>query len=483
VEGLALEGDGRGGLVMRNALVVGTVSLAVLTGCGLENFASNVGRSARPRPASAIRGKISWDAANANARIVALDGDGNEIAPFQSKIADGAYEIRLPSRKYSMIRVQAHVGDMALRAIVPFVGEESAFDAVDLDARNAVETLVVEANLSATGKSFKQLTPDAYVGDGVTTGTRTLIRKALDAPGSTTHALLQMAQRITARANPELSANPGFFLVPALSSAWATTSSALDAGWLARNLVDYTGDGIVDDPAAFDAALSQVAQLYKPAGCPDPTQLRVVFTVDFNEGAVDGNCDALNRFKWARDAPGKQMFFVGWVHDSSAVPAEPAARTAVNSILGAGVPNQLAMSDDGTNGDEIAGDDIWTITFALPRGLRVGYKYTWGTRGALWTGTEEWPGNSRIIEIDDMNADAFVYRRDVFADEATNKDLMNLNRSGAGSITWTTDLRGCGIPEAREQRVVLHNACSCAGQWITPTSVGPVNIACSVSGP
>jgi hypothetical protein len=147
--------------------------------------------------------------------------------------------------------------------------------------------------------------------------------------------------------------------------------------------------------------------------------------------------------------------------------------------MGAGVPNQVPMYDDGTNGDEVGGDNIWTVAFDLPRGLRVGYKYTWGLRGQQWTGSEEWPGNSRILEVADVNGDGFVNRRDVYGDEATNKDKSNLNNAASsGTITWTTDFHGCGAPEAREQRFVEHSMCTCATTWTTPQAVGPLTVAC-----
>jgi hypothetical protein len=184
-----------------------------------------------------------------------------------------------------------------------------------------------------------------------------------------------------------------------------------------------------------------------------------------------------DRFHWAVDKPGKRMFFVGWIHKDSEV-QDP----NINTIFGASTPNQIQMYDDGTNGDEVAGDNIWTVYFDVPRDakkkLRVGYKYTWGSRGAPWTGSEEWPGNSRIIQIEDLNGDGFVYRRDVFGDEATNKDNGNLSLNGTGSIDFNTDLHGCG-PEAREQKFTLHNACKCGDTWLTPTSVGPINRACT----
>jgi hypothetical protein len=179
------------------------------------------------------------------------------------------------------------------------------------------------------------------------------------------------------------------------------------------------------------------------------------------------------------------MFFVGWVHLDSQV-QDP----AINNMLGASTPNTIPMYDDGTNGDEKAGDNLWTVTFDVPRTpgklLRIGYKYTWGTRGAVWTGSEEWPGNSRILEVVDDNnpPDNIVWRRDVFGDEATNKDRSNLNQLGHGVVTWTTDLHGCGTPESHENKydnsaaANAHNQCACL-PLPTPKAVGPINRACT----
>jgi hypothetical protein len=324
------------------------------------------------------------------------------------------------------------------------------------------------------------------VGDGVSTGTRTLIGKALDQPGPA-QDLLRMVERLMTQANPKAAVpSPFFFITPVLDATFAVTESPLDAGWLARNPFDYTGSGcggapLCSDSAAFDAALAAAAPPWRPEGCPDPSHLRLMFTVDFNAGCLDGNGGAINRFKWATDKPGKSMFFVGWLYTNSPPGPSAVQDPAINTLVGAGVPNQIPMYDDGTNGDEAAGDGIWTVYFDVPYDpanvLRLGYKYTWGTRGAVWTGSEEWPGNSRIIEVKDVNGDSIVYRRDVFGDEATNKDKMNLNYSGNGVIGWTTDLRGCG-PESHEQMVTLHDAQTC-DTWITPQSVGPITVACT----
>jgi hypothetical protein len=467
MERVALEGHVRGGMVMRN-LLFATISLAALSGCGLENLFSNTGGEGHERPASAIRGQVAW-AEGANASLTVLDGAGTVLAPFQQSVGNGRYEVRLPSGRYSMVRVEGRAGDLALRAIVPFLGEESAVADVNLDARNTTEALIVETKLGIDGASFQQITPEAYL------GTRALIQAAFDVAGPT-QDLLRMMERLIARTDPLSGSEPVAFRVPVVVTTEAIstlTASPVSAGWLQRNPIDYDGVlGRDDTTAPFDQKLLEVAQLYEPQGCPSPDRIRVMFTVDFREGALNGSGATVNRFKWATDRTGKSMFFVGWVHEQS-VFQDP----AVHNALGAGVPNQLPMSDDGTNGDEAAGDGVWTISFDLPRNdLRIGYKYTWGTRGESWTGTEEWPGNSRIIEIADLNGDEFVYRRDVFGDESTNKDRSNLR---VGTIDWETDVRGCGIPEAREQRFVELNAATCGSDWHTPKSIGPITVACT----
>jgi hypothetical protein len=469
----------------------------LLASCGLEGMIGNVGRSPLPRASSAISG-ATWAATNPT-QITVTDGDLNALAPFSTSVEGGGYTTKLPSSTYSMIMVHGRAGDTELRAIVPSIGMESSVSGVDLDARNMTETLIVEAAMSAKGMKFKELTPAAYVGDGVTTGTRTLIRAAFDATSPTTtqkatQDLLGMVERLLAHGDPLSGVPyPVMFNRPTYDASYNVTTvngalqSALDANWLILSRIDYTGDGIPDTTsAAFDQQLGAVAKLYKPEGCLDPTHIRLMFTVDFNQGTLDGNCSAINRFKWAVDKPGKSMFFVGWIFTNP--PGPPPAASEVydantNTALGAGVPNTIPMHDDGTNGDEAAGDGIWTVAFEVPydpaKRLRIGYKYTWGFQGNDWTGSEEWPGNSRILEVVDVNGDGFVYRRDVFQDEATNKDFSNLSIHGTGSIDWPTDLRGCGVPESHEQGFVLHNACACGGPPHTPTSLGPIRIACT----
>jgi hypothetical protein len=457
------------------------LALVALCGCGLENFFGNELHNDYPRPTSALSGAATWSGASAGV-YSAVDGDYNPIPPFLTSydVATGTYQMNLPSSNYNWLIAQGRSGNMLLSNIVPQIGVETVLKGVDLNARTTTETLIVAARLSADGLKFKQLTPGVYL------GTRAAIQAAMDVAGPT-QDLLKMVQRIMAAFDKDLpqSGDPSFFQIPAYDASYKLKQSAIAAGYLGRHPNDYTGTGIFEvDSLKFDAQLAKVAKAsVSPAGCPDPTRLRLVFTVDFNAGTLDGNCGNIDRFKWAVDKPGKRMFFVGWIHLDSEV-QDP----VINNLLGSSTPNTIPMYDDGTNGDEKAGDNIWTVTFDVPRTpgkiLRVGYKFTWGTQGAQWTGSEEWPGNSRILEVVDDNGDNIVWRRDVFGDEATNKDKSNSNQSGHGFIDWTTDLHGCGTPESHENKydnsaaAYPHNQCKCL-PVATPKAVGPINRACT----
>ena len=133
--------------------------------------------------------------------------------------------------------------------------------------------------------------------------------------------------------------------------------------------------------------------------------------------------------------------------DEDCIPGDVA--DAAHIELGAWEPNVVPMFDDGTNGDPVAGDGVWTRSFVVPwipgaatngnRGVRIGYKYTFGQPGSLWTDTEEWPDNQRILEVDDLDGDQLVIRYDYFGDEATNKDKKNslsFANGGCGTNQW-----------------------------------------------
>src|SRR5262249_53627596 len=147
---------------------------------------------------------------------------------FRTEASGQNYEVDLPSSKYSMIEVTARTGNLALRTLVPSIGEESTLTGVALDDRNITETIIVEARLSHDKQSMKTITPDAYL------GTRKLIHAAFDQPGPT-QDLLQMVQRIIVRFDPTLSqTDPDFFAVPQYDENWNVKNRAVSPSWIAR---------------------------------------------------------------------------------------------------------------------------------------------------------------------------------------------------------------------------------------------------------
>lgn len=165
--------------------------------------------------------------------------------------------------------------------------------------------------------------------------------------------------------------------------------------------------------------------------CVDDDHIRVVFQVEMSDGMRDGNCAPIDRFRWATDISDASMFITGGVHEKFEA-TDPVDALAAHDALGGWLPNVVPMKD--------AGDGRWTYVVDLPRAtppLQLGYKFTWGLKGSTWTGTEEWPGNQRLLEVVDVDGDGLVVVRDRFGDEASNKDRQNLRRGGLGAIDYT----------------------------------------------
>jgi len=173
----------------------------------------------------------------------------------------------------------------------------------------------------------------------------------------------------------------------------------------------------------------------------------------------DGACRPLNPFLWADDEPDRSMFITGGVHEDSTGGTEE-DRHLANRLLGDWEPNRVAMYDDGTHGDATADDGLWTVMLPLPRTdppLQLGYKYTWGVPRHPWTGTEEWPGNRRLLDLTDVDGDGRVIRMDRFADEASNKDRAN--SACRFPLDFTTDCNEDGCVDATECPVDLDGDC------------------------
>jgi hypothetical protein len=439
------------------------------TGCGLEGVLSLYGGQQYTQNVSTLRGAVDLPSPT----LTVLDAAGEEITPFTTKVENGRYEVQLYAGDYSGLRVRAEQSERILESFVPFLGKERTVEGVDLTVRSTATVKVVEGLLGPSNKTLAKLSDELVC----------IMGKKLDArfaaPGPLAE-VLRIMERVNGEASLELATDARVFQSPAVTvdqaGTYTVTRSALNPNWVSRANYDYDNNGnanpttVVFDRIFVDALRS--TDLQAP---PNPALVRTLFTVNFNDGRKNGACGNIERFRWVRDEPGRSMFFVGGIHTSS-----PVQDTVVDAMLGnrgGWTPNQIRMYDDGTNGDEKAGDGIWSVAFDLPRGVRVGYKYTWGKQGMSWTGTEEWPGNQRILEVKDLNGDGYVTRFDDFGDEASNKDLGNLNPRAAGGLDWTEDLDGDGRPEANEAPPDIDNNCT-PDAFLTPDWVSPLTVSC-----
>ncbi|MBI4817813.1 MAG: hypothetical protein HY791_16245 [Deltaproteobacteria bacterium] len=446
----------------RGILVLGT-ALGV-SACGLDALLVAATRKENQQETNVFRGSSLLDAP----KLRLVLADDSEVDLVEERAFGGTYEIKVAASAFDNVRVVATQGHATLFGLVPHADFLARTD-LHLDATSTTLVLLALAKLGPENTTLLIQPP------GTMDKFQNRLRAEIDAGGPAGQVRV-MVERFVMAADRTTTSTTVQFQTPVLSATYETLTSAINPEWLQKVSVDYDGDGTKDTSSeVFDAALAGVAKTAGFDKCLDPARIRTVFAVNFNAGQKDGNCDGINRFKWVQDTPGKLMYFVGGIHRDSSI-----QDSAVDLMLGnpgSWTPNTIPMFDDGTHGDFAAGDNVWSISFELPRGMRMGYKYTWGHAGDLWTGTEEWPGNQRILEISDQNGDDYVYRYDNFGDEATNKDKVNLYRRGRGTVTWTTDANADGIPDAAERMVDLDGDCT-LDDWVTPSSIGVVTVDC-----
>ncbi|MGC8926567.1 MAG: choice-of-anchor X domain-containing protein [Myxococcota bacterium] len=289
---------------------------------------------------------------------------------------------------------------------------------------------------------------------------------------SESHKLLTMVAKIISSGSESDGNYLMFDVVSYLKDS--SRKSILSEEFLKNNEVNYS-DGDNKSVLPFEEQIEKSASEFEFVAKYDETRLTTVITANINEGLLDGNGNTINPFKWATKKDGAKMYIALGIHKDSPIQDEKLNQEVFKNWK----PNVVQMYDDGTNGDEIAGDNIWTISFVLPKGLRIGYKFTYGLAGDIWTGTEEWPGNQRLLEIVDVNGDHFVTRYDSFGDETTNKDKANQllpSRGGTGTVNWDTDADKDGIKDAQErQQDSKGNKLPISG-WKVPSKVFPATI-------
>ncbi len=391
---------------------------------------------------------------------------GNEIPSTREETdTPGAYLLSVEDvteLTAGPVRLDAVAGDIVLKTVFPCLTEEDLDQGVtvDLDARTTAVAIVIEALGAFRGDAVDNpsLAPYGYMLQTFAADELALamdnLGAELDSPGSDMGTFVAMVTAILG-AGDETADGPLMFHSP------VDGPSLLQADFLTAVAVDYDGDGVEDTaPDVFDSAAFALADAQRQAiledvplaqytdadGVAHP-YLTVVFTAHMEDGTCITTENACSG-KWIHCDEGDSLYFTGGTHEDS-----PIQDVTFDEMMAQWTPNILPMYDDGTHGDVVAGDQIYTITFRFPEGLRIGYKYTYGAYGDGWNSTEEWPGNQRILEIVDLNGDGIVWRDDYVTDETTNKDKNNCNPvfgGCSGTIDWDTDLNGDGIPEAQE---------------------------------
>jgi hypothetical protein len=476
----------------QSVILIGALALA-LGGCVVDGllFTQTLDEEHEtpPEPSpTVLRGALDPDRSG---ELLFWDASGGRVTPRQTRVTEeGFYEASFAGTdSFSGLRLTTTRGSQVSFGLVPNIPRARSVRSptirIDLaddlppmarisDETTAI-TLAVERKSQGSG-GLGSLAPDQ-------------LTEVIGALGQEVFAegpLLTLRQMITRLQDAAAAAPAGTPTVFALPDQRAPGSSPLSADFLLRVGVDYDNDGANDrDTASFDAALDAVANSVDLNSCLSEESVRLVLQLDINEGAQDLNCEVIDRFQWIEPDPGDGVFLTGAVHvdqpncaesPGEAFCLDEAEIAATSKLLGDFVPNQVAMYDDGTNGDAVAGDGIWTLALEVPRGVRLGYKYTYGKGGEGWTGTEEWPGNSRIIQAEDTDGDGIVVRRDLFGDESSNKDKQNAlspSRGGRGVISFDTDANGDGVIEARENRIDTDGDCV-ADAAPSPGPVSPV---------
>lgn len=515
---------GLGGALLFVMLVSG------LTGCGLEVLLLGVptgGNHEAPKPE--VVTKVVGTAEGFSGADVVLRAGQLKVAEGKTE-SDGSFSLELPKgTDYSNLILEVTQGSVVLWAIVPKVEREKTTESGSIDVKSTTVALLLQAVLSAQGLELFN-----YPSDGVEAAVQKLSQD-LDQKDSM-KTLAAMLNKINEAAK-SLSGDP-VLQAPQIKTAGNDLEVATSA--LNNAEIDYcdsgAGEGCKDGAEGattpFDKALLAAIQPseFSLPTCTYQDTIQVVITATIDPNNVkDGNCNGVKQFKHAKRYGGTscekcKVYLTGGVHKDSGITDQKIAQSLSNWV-----PNTLEMYDDGTNGDLVAKDGIWTLSLQLPapqptekacanvsecetgqacwkgkchKVLRIGYKFTYGLNGDVWGGTEEFPGNQRLLEIVDQNGDGFVARHDVFADETANKDKVNgLRKKGVTGLVCfaappedqckalnpaenhpdcgcKTDQNSDNIPDTREVPWDFDNDCKPDGFRVF-ANVQPLTKSCS----
>lgn len=485
---------------------------------------------------------LTVNGAPSGVELSVYGGDGSALDGIDVTSGDdGVYTLRFAGNsEFSGLRIQATWSGGQAFGIIPQVNKQLSvlcpervvtcltddetacayeFSKVSAECRGAASPVVMPA-LSTKSTAFSLILLGKVLSEGKSLGSLSCVledqmselQAKYTAKNQAITTFVDLVETYLAKAGTN-----GLYPFSQSVPAGSQVIDLIDMNYLEAFADDFPDAGICDagedgetvDPVAlacgFQADLLAAAVEVKVVPSFVEERIKVVFQADMRAGTRDGNCRAADPFKWASDIDGKTVFLTGGIHETTPVcnadVAEPYCITqetmdSANAVLGNWVPNMVPMYDDGTHGDATKGDGIHTFVAELPRilltdsphgkGVRIGYKYTYGYPGQGWTDAEEWPGNQRLLEVVDVNGDGLVVRRDVFGDEATNKDKANQllpSNGGCGGVNlWESDpapVCATWLHDTRERAVDLDfdDACEIDG-WPQAGSVAPLTLGC-----
>jgi alpha-amylase/alpha-mannosidase (GH57 family) len=193
---------------------------------------------------------------------------------------------------------------------------------------------------------------------------------------------------------PGIAPPPGDTSERAAWEAWQAMLAAEGSDWFWWYGRDQeSGDGDAPFDATFRALLRAVGEWGRRAGAEMPVADYPSFLEQQSGGGAGGGGGVMARAGARVDV----LFTV-----DAATHSVPDALYIVGDApeLGAWVPNVVAMYDDGSHGDAVARDGIWSLRVALPAGAPVEFKFTNSGRRVHW-GTEEFAALNRHLQVPD----------------------------------------------------------------------------------
>ncbi|MDH3283883.1 MAG: GDSL-type esterase/lipase family protein [Acidobacteriota bacterium] len=157
----------------------------------------------------------------------------------------------------------------------------------------------------------------------------------------------------------------------------------------------------------------------------------------------------------ASDAPGVELVFRVLV-DRHEVP-EAIYIAGTHEKLGDTRPNEVVMYDDGTHGDQRAGDRVWSLAVGLSPGADVFYAYTNSGRAGAWEGVDV-PHVRELVVAADREGERLFLPIDAFGRVFVQSDSWHPDRNGYGLIADQLLDAMARSPDTRRRLLALQGA-------------------------